>query len=57
MDDSKKDLTKAAWSVGSHNESRAEPSRAEPSRAEPSRAEPSRALQDERRAMGGSRPI
>ena len=43
MDDSQKDLTKAAWSVGSHNESRAEPSRAEPSRAEPSRAEPSRA--------------
>ena len=24
MDDSQKDLTKAAWSVGSHNESRAE---------------------------------
>ena len=24
MDDSLKDLTKAAWSVGSHNESRAE---------------------------------
>ena len=28
MDDSQKDLTKAAWSVGSHNESRAEPRRA-----------------------------
>ena len=40
MNDSTKNLTKAAWSVVSHNESRAEPSRAEPSR-EPSRAEPS----------------
>ena len=27
MDDSQKDLTKAAWSVGFHHESRAEPSR------------------------------
>ena len=31
MDDSQKDLTKAAWSVGSHNESRAEPPAALPS--------------------------
>ena len=45
MDDSQKDLTKAAWSVGSHNESRAEQSRAEQSRAEQSRAEQSRAEQ------------
>ena len=56
MDDSQKDLTKAAWSVGSHNESRAEPSRAEPSRAEPSRAEPSRAEPSRAEAMTAPRP-
>ena len=41
MDDSQKDLTKATWSVGSHNASQAKPSQAKPSQAKPSQAKPS----------------